>query len=205
MELMQDIIFMLSTHGWEKALEDNDMSAVDRLVQRFTIPLQGAGVDTDEVVKDFLCLTVHSSFSAGLSFVWWRLFHAPCSSEWQSILVLAELLFSLPASNGKLQQVFSLLGVIKVDKHSRLSNETLDDLLLLNCDKIPSDKFDPNPGIDLWWSGKARRPLQKSRKQYKHCRSDEALISESDKSEPEDALSDWDDLFLVQCSGTEDN
>ena len=149
MELMQDIIFMLSTHGWEKALEDNDMTAVDRLVQRFTIPLQGAGVDTDEVVKDFLCLTVHSSFSAGLSFVWWRLFHAPCSSEWQSILVLAELLFSLPSSNGKLQQVFSLLGVIKVDKHSRLSNETLDDLLL-NCDKIPSDKFDPNPSIDLW-------------------------------------------------------
>ena len=49
--LMRDRIFMLSTHGWGKALEeDNDMSAIDRLVQRFTIKLQGAGADTEKVV-----------------------------------------------------------------------------------------------------------------------------------------------------------
>ena len=37
-ELMRDIIFMLSTHGWEKALEeDNDMVAIDRLVERFAV------------------------------------------------------------------------------------------------------------------------------------------------------------------------
>ena len=213
MELMRDIIFMLSTHGWEKALEeDNEMAAIDRLVQRFTIPLQGAGVDTDEVVKEFREMISYASQYIALSLldyhsVWWRLFHAPSSSEWPNILVLAELLFSLPASNGKLERVFSLLGIIKVDKRSRLSNEILDDLLLLNCDKIPLDKFDPNPGIDLWWSAKARRPLQKSRKQYKPRRSDEPSTSETvdpDESEPGDALSDWDDLFLVR-SETEDN
>ena len=36
-------------------------------------------------------------------------------------------------------------------------------------------------------------------------RSDEPLTSESDKSKPEGAVSDWDDLFLVQSSGTENN
>ena len=212
MELMRDIIFMLSTHGWEKALEeDNDMAAIDRLVQRFTIPLQGAAVDTEEVVKEFSEMISYATQYIALSVlhyhsVWWRLFHAPCSSEWANVLVLAQLLFSLPASNGKLERVFSLLGVIKVNKRSLLSNDTLDDLLLLNSDKIPLDKFDPNPAIDLWWSAKTRRPSQKSRKQYKPRLSDQPSTSEitdPEDSEPGDALGDWDDL--VQSSGTEDN
>ena len=68
MELMRDIIFMLSTHGWEKALEeDNEMAAIDRLVQRFTIPLQGAGVDTDEVVKEFREMISYASQYIALS------------------------------------------------------------------------------------------------------------------------------------------
>ena len=178
MELMRDIIFMLSTQGWEKALEeDNDMAAIDRLIQRFAIPLQGAAVDTEEVVKEFREMISYATQYIALSVldyhsVWWRPFHAPCSSEWANILVLAELLFSLPASNGKLERVFSLLGVIKVNKRSLLSNEMLNDLLLLNSEKIPLDKFDPNPAIDLWWSAKARRPSQKSRKLYKPRKSD---------------------------------
>ena len=78
---------------------------------------------------------------------------------------------------------------------------------MLNCDKIPLDKFDPNPGIDLWWSATARRPSQKPRKQYKPRRSDEPSTSKTvdpDESEPGNALSDWDDLLLVH-SRTDDN
>ena len=42
--------------------------------------------------------------------VWWRLFHCPCSSEWNNCLSLIELLFSLPASNGKyVERIFSQL------------------------------------------------------------------------------------------------
>ena len=45
---------MLSTHGWEKALEeDNDMAAINRLAERFAVPLQGALVNTEEVGRDF--------------------------------------------------------------------------------------------------------------------------------------------------------
>ena len=76
--------------------------------------------------------------------VWWRLFHAPNSAEWSNILVLAELLISLPASNGKLERVFSVLGTIKVDKCARLMNESLDD-----CDKTPLSSFNADPSIGL--------------------------------------------------------
>ena len=67
---------------------------------------------------------------------------------------LPELLFSLPASNGKLERVFSILGTIKVEKRSLLTNESLDYLLLMNSGKTPFDMFDPNTAIDLWWSAR---------------------------------------------------
>ena len=58
--------------------------------------------------------------------------------------------------------VFSILGIVKVDKCSRLTNESLDDLLVLKSGSTPLAAFNANPSIDLWWSAKARRPRGKS-------------------------------------------
>ena len=47
LELMRDIIFMLSSHGWEKLIQEEDaLAALDRLVERLTLPLQGAYANT---------------------------------------------------------------------------------------------------------------------------------------------------------------
>ena len=111
--------------------------AINRLVERFSIPLQGVQANTDEIVTEFREMISYATQFIALSVldyhsVWWKLFHAPNSAEWANVLVLGELLFSLPASNGKLERVFSTLGTIKVDRRSLLTNESLDDLLLLN-------------------------------------------------------------------------
>ena len=54
LDLAHNIIFMLSTHGWEKALkENNDMAVINWLVKRFAITLQGAQANTDEIVTEF--------------------------------------------------------------------------------------------------------------------------------------------------------
>ena len=130
--------------------------------------------------------------------VWWRLFHASTSAEWSNVLTLAKLLLSLPASNGKLERTFSLLNVIKVKKRTRLTNQSLDNLLLLLSNKISLKDFNPDPSIDLWWSAKRRRLVQKERKQYKPRDTDQpstsAQVHESD-SEPEDILEYWDELM----------
>ena len=89
------------------------------------------------------------------SSVWWRLFHSPSKSDWLNALTLAELLFSLPASK---RIFFSTSNVIK--NRSLLSNESLDDLLLLNTDKVPLSSFNPERAIELWWNDKTRRPNQ---------------------------------------------
>ncbi len=57
--------------------------------------------------------------------VWWRMFNAFDATEWSNALLLVQLLFSLPASNGKLERVFSTVNVIKVNKRSRLDNDSL--------------------------------------------------------------------------------
>ena len=94
----------------------------------------------------------------------WRLFNSPNSSEWSNILTLATLLFTLPASNGKLQRSFSQLNIIKTNKRASLGNETLNDLLTLNSWKGPLENFS---AIKLWWEAKQRRPNQSQRKDYK--------------------------------------
>lgn len=69
--------------------------------------------------------------------VWWRLFHAPNIEERFNCLTLVRLLLMLPVSNGKLERVFSTLKVLKVDKRSLLGNGTLNELLVMNTDRVP--------------------------------------------------------------------
>ena len=93
---------------------------------------------------------------------------SPNATEWCNCLTLAcRLLLTLPVSNGKLKRIFSTFKVIKVDKRSLLGNDTLDDLLVLNTDRIPLKDFNPDRSITMWWKAKTRRPNQHQRKEYK--------------------------------------
>ena len=64
--------------------------------------------------------------------IWYKIFTSPDSAKWYNIIILTELIFSLPISTCCVEQLFSKLKVIKVIKtkrHSSLSNSTLHDLL----------------------------------------------------------------------------
>ena len=100
----------------------------------------------------------------------------------------------IPVSNGKLERIFSVLKLIKVDRRSSLGNDTLKDLLTLNIDGRSMENFNPDPCIDLWWQAKTQRPDQKKRKVYKK-RAEETIESETDSSSDDDdvfLLDDWD-------------
>ena len=136
------------------------------------MPLEGAEASTEKIYCEFTEMMDYAVRFISLSTleyrsVWWRLFNAPSKSDWQNALVLVELLFSLPASYGTVERVFSMSKVIKTDKRSILSGEFFDDLLLLNTDKVPLTSFVADQAIDLWWTDKIRRPNQRPRKKYK--------------------------------------
>ena len=90
--------------------------------------------------------------------VWWRIFHAPVSSEWPNALTLFELLFSFPSSNGIVEWAFSQMNVIKAKKRYLVSNEALNDLLTIASAQVPLKEFCPDDAIDLWWKDKLHRP-----------------------------------------------
>ena len=53
-QLMRDIIFMLSSHGWEKAIEEeDDLAAIERLAEQFATPLLGAEANTNAIKEEF--------------------------------------------------------------------------------------------------------------------------------------------------------
>ena len=112
-QVIRDIISILATQGWEKQVEEETpLDGLDRLVERFAIPLQGALADSSKIREEFESILPYAVQFISLPTmdyraVWWRIFHAPTASEWSNIRILVELLFSLPASNGKLEHVFS--------------------------------------------------------------------------------------------------
>ena len=81
------------------------LEAVDRLVEHFSIPLKKAKV-------------CHSEFESALQYACqyicqqWSIVLFGSASEWLNALPLVELLFSLPASNGVVEKVFSQVIVI---------------------------------------------------------------------------------------------
>ena len=99
-----------------------------------------------------------------------------------------------------------MVNVVKVDKQATLSNESLDDLLVLNSDKISIRNFNPDHSIDRWWEAKTRRPHQKSRKKYAKRYSGNSSTSTDDgppvtsttTTSASDAIGDESDLENLQ-------
>ena len=167
---------MLATAGWEKvteqleeheqhqqsdsisqtdAVSENPLNAIDRLIETYKVPLEGAGAEIDEIRIELEAMVTYAVQFISLSTldyqsVWWRLFHAPNSSEWSNILILATLLFSLPASNGTVERVFSQLNCIKTKKRAALSSNSLDDLLAISVRKRKLADFSPDGAVQLW-------------------------------------------------------
>ena len=86
--------------------------------------------------------------------------------------------------NGTLERVFSQVNVIKSTKRTQLSNQTLDDLLIVSTAGVPLKEFNPDHAIDLWWKDKLRRPNQRPRALYKQQKVTAASTS-SDTHESE--------------------
>ena len=129
-------------------------------------------------------------------------------------------MFSLPFSNGRVEQIFSSLKLIKTTNRTSLRTTTLDDLLEINVEGPPLSEFSSANAIDLWWKScrTTRRTNQSKRKPYRsRHHNDEAEVVAGDRQDssytssdpdPENdldlsqetslptVLDDWDKLFL---------
>ena len=181
---------------------DEDMAdiraAVQRLISTFRTPLESRGVcmatiqdELEEAVEYARkCLAIgRESYRK----MWYKLHTCPGSSKWSNLLQLSKLVFSLPFTTSRVEQIFSKLKVIKTSRRTGLHNSTLYDLLEISVEGPDLSGFFACAATDMWWKEccTTRRVNQSPRKDY---RPREKEDKEGDKTpqNPSFTLEDWD-------------
>jgi len=196
--------------------DDDDKSlsevkeSVDFLASHFRVPLEAKGVviatlqdEVEEAVE-----YARSYLDIGRSEyrkVWYKLHTCPDKGKWPNLLKLCDLAFSLPFSNGRVEQIFSALKVVKTSRRTNLENDTLNDLLEIYIEGPPLGCFCPDVAIELWWSDccTTRRVNQQPRKTYRP-RNPELSDADTEEEEERTAIQQWDDWFDVHSESDEE-
>ena len=146
--------------------------SVDRIAEHFRLPLEAKGVLLasllDEVEEAVQYARTYLDIS-GTDYrtIWYKLFSCPDAKKWPNFLSIAELAFSLPFSNGRVEQMFSSLKVVKTTRRANMEESTLNDLLELYIEGPTLQSFCPDRAVELWWSDSHRRVHQQPRKEYR--------------------------------------
>ena len=179
-KLLRSILVFLDTCSWvvgassdtsEEMADDmaNIRAAVEHIITVFRKPLEAKGAclsslddELEEAVK-FCRRYLLEDYRK----VWFKLHSTHDSRKWPTVLLLSELLFSLPITNSKVERMFSSLKVIKTDRRTSLQITTLDDLMEINVEGPSPESFPAEQAVNLWWSDRSRRPNQTPRNKYK--------------------------------------
>nr|XP_047132626.1 zinc finger protein 862-like [Hydra vulgaris] len=146
--------------------------ALNYICKHFQEPLRSAAVVFPDILtqwKEMLSYAQEflSPVETQYRITWRRIFVSPRSKSWTSILTVAELLFTLPISNAKLERMFSKMKSVKSNYRTSLTESCVSNILRILEDGPLLKEFNFLPAIELWWSDKGRRPNQKPTGIYK--------------------------------------
>ena len=65
-------------------------------------------------------------------------------------MLLCNLLFSLPVSNGHVESIFSSMNVIKTERRVTMHTNTLSDLIEIHTEGASMADFLPDDAVQLW-------------------------------------------------------
>ena len=216
-KLLRSILVFLDTRSWtaprvsiDSAGLGSDDKAEIREAMEYTVtifrePLEAKGAcifslqdEIDEIV-DFYRKYLESQ-GEDYRKVWYKLCTAHDARKWPNVILVSELLFSLPFTNSIVERAFSAMKIVKTNRRTSLSSSTLDDLMEINVEGPELESFSPDHAVQLWWSDRTRRPNQAPRKQYRKRASSEVESENSSNQadlEPESMLDAWDQWFAV--------
>lgn len=131
--MLRAILVFLDTQSWVCAAgsSEDDLtemkSAVELLISNFREPLEAKGAvlagiqdeleEVEEYAKKYL-----SHDKNGYHSTWYKLHTVSDSSKWPNVLLLCNLLFSLPFSNSYVERMFLVLKVVKTNRQTNLTN-----------------------------------------------------------------------------------
>ena len=225
-KLLRSLLIFLETQSWAKRsrqraqpvsenedeIDDDDgddsslveiKESVEHIATHFRVPLEAKGVSLatlqDEVEEAVEYARAYLDIDrTEYRKVWYKMFSCPDARKWPNILSLCELSFSLPFSNGTVEQIFSSMKVVKTSRRTNLQGDTLNDLLEIYVEGPPLSSFCPDLAIELWWSdcSTSRRVHQQPRKEYRPRSHSEASDPEPTQEEEQRlTLELWDEWF----------
>ena len=209
-DLMRSILLFLDTQSWQESKDSHDddclseiKSALLSIIDVFRAPLEAKGTDLTSIVDEVEDIVDYARAylrigNDSYNKVWYQLNSSPDSAKWSNILMVSELLLSLPFSTAKVERLFSTLKIIKNERRTNLSCSTVDDLLEVNTEGPTLSNFSADAAVDLWWSdcSSGRRVSQNPRKEYKKSKqSSSTAPDDSAANENELDLDTWDDWF----------
>ena len=158
MKLLRSILVFLDTRSWainsKSSEHDSDcdsensqdcgnmehiITAADYIVSLFHPPLEAKGASISSFNDE-----LEEIVSFGRKYInieqedykktWYKLHTTFESKKWPSVLLLSNLLFSLPFTTAAVESAFSKLKIIKTERRCSLQTSTLDDLLEVNLE-----------------------------------------------------------------------
>ena len=186
-----EVATVLNCELWNQnyKMDENVETTILKFCQQFQEPLkqQGFKVTEPELLEewhDMVDYTVQFLKPATQHYraTWYKLFHSSRIVNWQNILLVVRLLFSLPVSNAATERFFSTLKRVKSSKRASLSQPTLLSILRITTEGPPLKKYDATNAVLAWHEDKVRRPNQKTQRSYKKRRSTKKVIPTSEFS-----------------------
>ena len=198
--LLRALLVFLETQNWQEKESGSNgeehmadiRAAMQSLVSTFRIPLESRGVclstiqdDIEEAVeyaRKYLPIGRDSYRK-----IWYKLHTCP---DWLNLLQLSKLVFSLPFTTSRVEQIFSKFKVIKTSHRTGLHNTTLCDLLEISIEGPDLSDFSACAAIDMWWKEcrTTRRVNQNPRKDYGPREKED---QEEEETQPNFNLEDW--------------
>ena len=186
-EMLQALVHFADTASWQDRGEgttdieghqadtaaDKIHAAASHIAKHFQEPFESQGGSVHALRDEVEEVVAYAQKHLGLErenhrAIWYKLHVSPGARKWPNVLLLCQLVFSLPISNGQVERAFSALKNVKTIRRASLQPSTLDNLLELKIAGPPLDGFSAAASVNRWWSDcrTTRRPEQGPRKQY---------------------------------------
>ena len=124
---------------------------------------------------------------AKLSDLTWEDVNNEFGLQFPNILSLMDLILSIPPSSADCERGFSQVKLVKNDWRSTLTNDSLNDLLMVQLETPSIEEYDPKPAIEYWINDckRKRRPIYMDKDQEKieeeREEEDDLVVSKADQ------------------------
>ena len=166
------------------------------LVKYFDSALVAAAVDTEAIADEWTKLKSmvygFNNWKDLLQRASWMEINRRCKEDCENMLLLLDLIMTLPASTAAVERGFNLMKLIKPEHRASLGAVALNDLMLVKAESSDIPDFDPARAVEMWLTGGQRTRRPNLMEDSDQADSDRDHSDSDHNSDSEEDLADYD-------------